>query len=135
MPNYRARPSLLGPVAAATGFSLGAAAGLLPTKLSHAITGRPMLSCFRPNTDHRCLLSGLGNIVSCAHQCILGLCRDKVFKTQPDMKLEASWKAAKQSTVQTQSIGCLVATHVHCNASVPMLHIDLMRSRRKQVNA
>lgn len=39
MPAYRARPSLLGPVAAAAGFSLGAAAGLLPTKLSHAITG------------------------------------------------------------------------------------------------
>lgn len=39
MPSYRARPSLLGPVAAAAGLSLGAAAGLLPTKLSHAITG------------------------------------------------------------------------------------------------
>ncbi|DBA86769.1 hypothetical protein WJX77_010228 [Trebouxia sp. C0004] len=39
MPGYRARPSLLGPVAAAAGLSLGAAAGLLPTKLSHAITG------------------------------------------------------------------------------------------------
>ena len=39
MPGYRARPSVLGPVAAAAGFSLGAAAGLLPTKLSHAITG------------------------------------------------------------------------------------------------
>ena len=42
MPAYRARPSLLGPVAAAAGFSLGAAAGLLPTKLSHAITGKSM---------------------------------------------------------------------------------------------
>ena len=39
MPGYRARPSLLGPVAAAAGLSLGAAAGLLPTKLSPAITG------------------------------------------------------------------------------------------------
>ena len=41
MPGYRARPSVLGPVAAAAGLSLGAAAGLLPTKLSHAITGMP----------------------------------------------------------------------------------------------
>ena len=39
MPTYRARPSLLGPLAAAAGFSLGAAAGVLPTKFAHAITG------------------------------------------------------------------------------------------------
>ena len=43
MPGYRARPSVLGPVAAAAGFTLGAAAGLLPTKLSHAITGMPTI--------------------------------------------------------------------------------------------
>lgn len=41
MPSYRARPSLLGPLAAAAGFSLGAAAGVLPTKYAHAITGEP----------------------------------------------------------------------------------------------
>ena len=41
MPTYRARPSLLGPLAAAAGFSLGAAAGVLPTKFAHAITGDP----------------------------------------------------------------------------------------------
>ncbi len=52
MPGYRARPSLLGPVAAAAGLSLGAAAGLLPTKLSHAITG--MLRCFL--THAHCLI-------------------------------------------------------------------------------
>ena len=40
MPSYRARPSLLGPLAAAAGFSLGAAAGVLPTKFAHAITGK-----------------------------------------------------------------------------------------------
>ena len=51
MPGYRARPSLLGPVAAA-GLSLGAAAGLLPTKLSHAITG--MLRYFL--THAHCLI-------------------------------------------------------------------------------
>lgn len=39
MPTYRARPSLLGPLAAAAGFSLGAAAGVLPTRFAHAITG------------------------------------------------------------------------------------------------
>ena len=39
MPSYRARPSLLGPLAAAAGFSLGAAAGVLPSKYAHAITG------------------------------------------------------------------------------------------------
>ena len=39
MPGHRTRPSLLGPLATAAGFSLGAAAGLLPSKLSHAITG------------------------------------------------------------------------------------------------
>ncbi|KAL3158135.1 hypothetical protein ABBQ32_011731 [Trebouxia sp. C0010 RCD-2024] len=38
MPTYRARPSLLGPLAAAAGFSLGAAAGVLPTRFAHAIT-------------------------------------------------------------------------------------------------
>ena len=41
MPSYRARPSLLGPLAAAAGFSLGAAAGVLPTRFAHAITGDP----------------------------------------------------------------------------------------------
>ncbi len=46
MPGYRARPSLLGPIAAAAGLSLGAAAGLLPTKLSHAITGMPRSDTF-----------------------------------------------------------------------------------------
>lgn len=40
MPSYRARPSLLGPLAAAAGFSLGAAAGVLPTRFAHAITGK-----------------------------------------------------------------------------------------------
>lgn len=41
LPEHRARPSLLGPAAAATGFALGAAAAVLPQRLGHAITGPP----------------------------------------------------------------------------------------------
>ncbi len=55
MPGYRARPSLLGPVAAAAGLSLGAAAGLLPTKLSHAITGMLCYFLTRAHCLHTCL--------------------------------------------------------------------------------
>lgn len=52
MPTYRARPSLLGPVASAAGFALGAAAGVLPSKLSHAITGKVS----HPFTYQQCLV-------------------------------------------------------------------------------
>lgn len=48
MPTYRARPSLLGPLAAAAGFSLGAAAGVLPTLFAHAITGDAQTTSLQP---------------------------------------------------------------------------------------
>lgn len=58
MPTYRARPSLLGPLAAAAGFSLGAAAGVLPTKFAHAITGDAQTTSLQsqlrvPHTWHK----------------------------------------------------------------------------------
>lgn len=66
MPGYRARPSVLGPVAAAAGLSLGAAAGLLPTKLSHAITGMLTPHVFREQqgTLHVGLLLTVGLLCS-----------------------------------------------------------------------
>ena len=54
MPTYRARPSLLGPVASAAGFALGAAAGVLPSKLAHAITGKVSASIMHMSTVQHC---------------------------------------------------------------------------------
>lgn len=51
MPTYRARPSLVGPVASAAGFALGAAASILPQKLSHAITGATQEALVEQYTD------------------------------------------------------------------------------------
>ena len=66
MPGYRARPSLLGPVAAAAGLSLGAAAGLLPTKLSHAITGMLRYFLTHAHCLHTCLSQSIRITLGCA---------------------------------------------------------------------